>query len=162
MSFNAADPARFSTTAVSSMSGGEGEQEPFDVQLWWRIAPFLQRTAARSHCNCGGLRSQGADELALGMCLPLCIRLCSVQQGPFGGGTRRCCFAFLRPSGGLGSSQNKFEDTAKNASQTSFRAPPRKQTFGTWEPGPLNNTWCDPSNNERTTPTETLSCTRTK
>lgn len=38
---------------------------------------------------------------------------------------------------GLGSSQNKFENPGKERLSNFFRAPPRKQTFGTWEPGPL-------------------------
>ena len=37
----------------------------------------------------------------------------------------------------LGSSQNKFADHGKIRRRNFFRAPPRKQTFGTWEPGPL-------------------------
>jgi hypothetical protein len=37
----------------------------------------------------------------------------------------------------LGSSQNKFENHGKKRRSNFFRAPPRKQTFGTWEPGPL-------------------------
>jgi hypothetical protein len=41
------------------------------------------------------------------------------------------------PLRGLGSSQNKFADRGKERLSNFFRAPPRKQTFGTWEPGPL-------------------------
>ena len=41
------------------------------------------------------------------------------------------------PLRGLGSSQNKFENHGKERRSNFFRAPPRKQTFGTWEPGPL-------------------------
>src|ERR1019366_7539759 len=41
------------------------------------------------------------------------------------------------PLRGLGSSQNKFEKHGKERLSNFFRAPPRKQTFGTWEPGPL-------------------------
>ena len=41
------------------------------------------------------------------------------------------------PLRGLGSSQNKFENHGKERLSNFFRAPPRKQTFGTWEPGPL-------------------------
>src|SRR5580692_9612873 len=40
------------------------------------------------------------------------------------------------PLRGLGSSQNKFENQGKERLSNFFRAPPRKQTFGTWEPGP--------------------------
>jgi hypothetical protein len=55
---------------------------------------------------------------------------------PAPGGTRssasRCA-----PLRGLGSSQNKFANHGKERISNFFRAPPRKQTFGTWEPGPL-------------------------
>ena len=41
------------------------------------------------------------------------------------------------PLRGHGSSQNKFANDGKERRANFFRAPPRKQTFGTWEPGPL-------------------------
>jgi hypothetical protein len=41
------------------------------------------------------------------------------------------------PLQGLGSSQNKFANHGKRRRANFFRAPPRKQTGGTWEPGPL-------------------------
>jgi|SRR5580658_7042220 hypothetical protein len=41
------------------------------------------------------------------------------------------------PLRGLGSSQNKFENHGKRRHANFFRAPPKKQPFGTWEPGPL-------------------------
>ena len=41
------------------------------------------------------------------------------------------------PLRGLGSSQNKFANHGKERRANFFRAPPRKQPFGTWEPGPL-------------------------
>jgi hypothetical protein len=41
------------------------------------------------------------------------------------------------PLRGLGSSQNKFAIGGTKRRANFFRAPPRKQTFGTWEPGPL-------------------------
>jgi hypothetical protein len=41
------------------------------------------------------------------------------------------------PVPGLGSSQNKFVSRGREHRTNFFRAPPRKQTFGTWEPGPL-------------------------
>jgi hypothetical protein len=67
------------------------------------------------------------------------------------------------PLRGLGSSQNKFAKYSKERSANFFRVPPRKQTFGTWEPGPLASfALRDPSNNGRIQQTETLSCIRTK
>ena len=55
---------------------------------------------------------------------------------PAPGGTRSSASHFA-PLRGLGSSQNKFENHGKERLSNFFRAPPRKQTFGTWEPGPL-------------------------
>ncbi len=53
---------------------------------------------------------------------------------PFG---TRSSASHSAPIRGLGSSQNKFENPGKERRSNFFRAPPRKQTFGTWEPGPL-------------------------
>ena len=55
---------------------------------------------------------------------------------PAPGGTRSSA-SHCAPLWGLGSSQNKFENPGKVCLSNFFRAPPRKQTFGTWEPGPL-------------------------
>ena len=55
---------------------------------------------------------------------------------PAPGGTRSSA-SHSAPLLGLGSSQNKFENNGKVRLSNFFRAPPRKQTFGTWEPGPL-------------------------
>jgi hypothetical protein len=55
---------------------------------------------------------------------------------PAPGGARSSA-SHLAPLRGLGSSQNKFENHGKERPSNFFRAPPRKQTFGTWEPGPL-------------------------
>ena len=54
---------------------------------------------------------------------------------PAPGGTRSSA-SHCAPLRGLGSSQNKFENHSKERLSNFFRAPPRKQTFGTWEPGP--------------------------
>jgi hypothetical protein len=55
---------------------------------------------------------------------------------PAPGGTRSSA-SHLAPLRGLGSPQNKFANHGKERLSNFFRAPPRKQTFGTWEPGPL-------------------------
>jgi hypothetical protein len=55
---------------------------------------------------------------------------------PAPGGTRSSASHFA-PLWGLGSSQNKFENHGQERLSNFFRAPPRKHTFGTWEPGPL-------------------------
>ncbi len=55
---------------------------------------------------------------------------------PAPGGTRSSA-SRSAPLRGLGSSQNKFAISGTKRRANFFRAPPRKQTFGTWEPGPL-------------------------
>ncbi len=81
---------------------------------------------------------------------------------PAPGGTRSSA-SHCAPLRGHGSSQNKFAKYSKERPANFFRAPPRKQTFGTWEPGPLASfAPRDPSNNGRIQKTETLSCIRTK
>ena len=81
---------------------------------------------------------------------------------PAPGGTRSSA-SHCAPLRGLGSSQDKFENHGKERRSNFFRAPPRKQTFGTWEPGPLASfAPRDPSNNGRIQQTETQSCIRTK
>ena len=55
---------------------------------------------------------------------------------PAPGGTRSSA-SHCAPLRGLGSSQEKFENHGRERLSNFFRAPPRKQTFGTWEPGPL-------------------------
>jgi hypothetical protein len=81
---------------------------------------------------------------------------------PAPSGTRSSA-SHCAPLRGHGSSQNKFESHGKEHHSNFFRAPPRKQPFGTWEPGPLAKLRpCDPSNNGRIQQTETPSCTRTK
>jgi len=60
----------------------------------------------------------------------------SFEAFPAPGGTRSSA-SHLAPLQGLGSSLNKFGNPGKERPSNFFRAPPRKQTFGTWEPGPL-------------------------
>jgi hypothetical protein len=68
-----------------------------------------------------------------------------------------------RPFGVLVPPKTSLQSAAKNALQTFLGFPPRKQTFGTWEPGPLASfAQRDPSNNGRIQKTETLSCIKTK
>ena len=85
-------------------------------------------------------RSQCADEnFALERVCRYVSRLLlghSFGAFPAPGGTRSSA-SHCAPLRGLGSSQNKFANHGKGRRANFFRAPPRKQTFGTWEPGPL-------------------------
>jgi hypothetical protein len=84
-------------------------------------------------------RSQCADDnFALACVCRYVSRLLlghSFGAFPAPGGTRSSA-SHCAPLGGLGSSQNKFENHGKERLSNFFRAPPRKQTFGAWEPGP--------------------------
>src|SRR5258708_33851813 len=85
-------------------------------------------------------RSQCADESFALACV--CRHVSRLLLGhcfgafPAPGGTRSSA-SHCAPLWGLGSSRNKFEHHGKERLSNFFRAPPRKQTFGTWEPGPL-------------------------
>jgi hypothetical protein len=85
-------------------------------------------------------RSQCADEDFALACVCRCVSRLLLGHSfgalPAPGGTRSSA-SHLAPLRGLGSSQNKFENHGKERLSNFFRAPPRKQTFGTWEPGPL-------------------------
>jgi hypothetical protein len=85
-------------------------------------------------------RSQGADEnFALArVCRYVSRLLLGHRFGVFPApcGTRSSA-SRSAPLRGLGSSQNKFANHGTKRRANFFRAPPRKQPFGTWEPGPL-------------------------
>jgi hypothetical protein len=139
MSFHTANPARFSY--LSPRPEEQANKTSSDAERGWRIAPFLRRTRLSNRAAiAANFRSQCADDnFALGRLCRYVSVFCSVTaSGPF----RRpaalgLLLRILRPLRGLGSSQNKFENHGKERLSHFFRAPPRKQTFGTWEPGPL-------------------------
>jgi len=139
MSFHAANPSRLSylypcpvESANKSLStrnyGGE-------LRPSYGGPSSSNRTAIAVN-----FRSQCADEnFALERVCRYVSRLLlghSFGAFPAPGGTRSSA-SHLAPLRGLGSSQNKFETRGKERLSNFFRAPPRKQTFGTWEPGPL-------------------------
>lgn len=86
------------------------------------------------------LRSQdaendfGADCVSRFVSRPLLGHCFGANPAP--GGTRSSALP-AAPVSGLGSSQNNFVSRGTERRTNFFRAPPRKQTFGAWEPGPL-------------------------
>ena len=139
MSFHAANPAGFSqqspclveqaTKSLSTRNYG-GELRPSSAGH-----ASASRTAVAVN-----FRGLYADENFALECV--CRHVSRLLLGhsfgafPAPGGTRSSA-SHLAPLRGLGSSQNKFENHGKVHLSNFFRAPPRKQTFGTWEPGPL-------------------------
>ena len=122
--------------------------------------------ASSSTVNCSDFREPTADEnFVLKRVRRFVSRLMPSHcfgAIPAPGGTRSSA-SHCAPLRGPGSSQNKFAKYSKERPANFFRAPPRKQTFGTWEPGPLASfAPRDPSNNGRIQLTETHSCIRTK
>jgi hypothetical protein len=139
MSFHAVSPAGFShlssylmeqANASLSMRNCGGELRPS-----YGGTCRLNRTAIAVN-----FRSQCADDnFDLERVCRYVSRLLlghSFGAFPAPGGTRSSA-SHCAPLRGLGSSQNKFENHGKERLSNFFRAPPRKQTFGTWEPGPL-------------------------
>ena len=140
---------------------------------------FISRNLA-NHCRCSfrGDASSSRTAICLGFREPstdesfVLKRVCRFVSrlmlghrfGAFpapGGG--RSSASLCAPLRGPGSSQNKFAKYSIERPANFFRVPPRKQTFGTWEPGPLASfAPRDPSNNGRIQQTETQSCIRTK
>jgi hypothetical protein len=139
MSFLAANPADFSHLSSCPM-------EQANKSLSTRNYGSELRPSYGGHSRSNrtaiavNFRSQCADEnFALACVCRYVSVFCSVTaSGPF---RRPAALGLLlriaRPFRDLGSSQNKFENHGKERLSNFFRAPPRKQTFGTWEPGPL-------------------------
>jgi hypothetical protein len=139
MSFHAANPAAFSHLARCLV-------EQANKNLSTRNCGGELRPSYDGHARsnrtamAANFPSQCADEnFALARACRYVSRLLlghSFGAFPAPGGTRSSA-SHCAPLRGLGSSQNKFENHGKVRLSNFFRAPPRKQTFGTWEPGPL-------------------------
>ena len=139
MSFNAANPARFSY--LSSCPVEKANKSLSTCNYGDELRPSYRGHASSNRAAIAmNFRSQYADEnFALARVCRYVSRLLlghSFGAFPAPGGTRSSA-SHSAPLLGLGSSQNKFENHGKECRSNLFRAPPRKQTFGTWEPGPL-------------------------
>ena len=139
MSFHGANPAGFSCLSLCPVESANkrlstrncgGELRP----------PYVGPCRSNRTAIAVNFGSQSADDnFALGRVCRYVSRLLlghSFGAFPAPGGTRSSA-SHSAPLRGLGSSQNKFENHDKERLSNFFRAPPRKQTFGTWEPGPL-------------------------
>src|SRR5580704_10084465 len=139
MSFLAANPADF---AYLSPCPVESANKSLSTRIYGgELRPSYGGHASSNRTAIAvNFRSQCADEnFDLERVCRYVSRLLlghSFGAFPAPGGTRSSA-SHSAPLRGLGSSQNKFENHGKERLSNFFRAPPRKQTFGTWEPGPL-------------------------
>ena len=139
MSFHAANPASFSDLTLCIV-----QQATKSLSIRNCVGELRPSYCGHSSSNRAAIavnfRSQCADEnFALARVCRYLFRLLlghSFGTFPAPGGTRSSA-SHSAPLRGLGSSQNKFENHGTERLSNFFRAPPRKQTFGTWEPGPL-------------------------
>src|SRR6266481_680516 len=139
MSFNAANPASFSY--LSSCPVESANRSLSTCNYGGELRPSYGGHASSNRTAIAvNFRSQCADEnFDLERVCRYVSRLLlghSFGAFPAPGGTRSSA-SHCAPLRGLGSSQNKFANHGKVRRANFFRAPPRKQTFGTWEPGPL-------------------------
>ena len=139
MSLHAANPASFSylsSCAVESANKGLSTRN-YGGELRPSYGGHSRSNRTAIAVN---FRSQCTDEnFALACVCRYVSRLLlghSFGAFPAPGGARSSASHFA-PLWRLGSSHNKFENHGKERLSNFFRAPPRKQTFGTWEPGPL-------------------------
>jgi hypothetical protein len=139
MSFHTANTARF--TYLSSCPVESANKSFATRNYGGELRPSYRGYACSNRAAIAvNFRSQCADEnFALARVCRYVSRLLlghSFGAFPAPSGTRSSA-SHCAPLRGLGSSQNKFENHGKERLSNFFRAPPRKQTFGTWEPGPL-------------------------
>ena len=139
MSFHAPNPASFSY--LSSCPVERANKSLSTRNVGGELRPsYVGPCRSNRTAIAVNFRSQCADEnFALARVFRYVSRLFlghSFGAFPAPGGTRSSA-SQCAPLRGLGSSQNKFENHGKERRANFFRAPPRKQTFGPWEPGPL-------------------------
>jgi hypothetical protein len=139
MSFHAANPASYSYLSSCPVEWANKRLSTRNYGSELR-PPYGGHASSNRTAIAVNFRSQRADDnFALERVCRYVSRLLlghSFGAFPAPGGTRSSA-SHLAPLRGLGSSQNKFENHGKERISNFFRAPPRKQTFGTWEPGPL-------------------------
>ncbi len=139
MSFHAANLAGFSD--LSLYLAEQTSKSPSTRNFGGELRPSYGGHASSNRIAiAANSRSQCADEnfAPARVCRYVSRLLLGHSFGAFSapGGTRSSA-SHCAPLRGPGSSQNKFANHGKVRRANFFRAPPRKQTFGTWEPGPL-------------------------
>ncbi len=139
MSFHAANPASFSYLSSCPVESANKSLSTRNYGGNLR-PPYGGHARSNRAAITATFRSQYADEnFALERVYRYVSRL--LLSHSFGAFPAPCgarsSASHCAPLRGLGSSQNKFENHGTERLSNFFRAPPRKQTFGTWEPGPL-------------------------
>ena len=139
MSFHATNPASFSYLSSCPLESANKSLSTRNCGGDWRRS-YGGPCCSNRTAIAVNFRSQCADDnFALERVCRFVSRLLlghCFGAFPAPGGTRSSA-SHCAPLWGLGSSQNKFENHGQERLSNFFRAPPRKQTFGTWEPGPL-------------------------
>ena len=139
MSFLAANPAGFPHLSPCPVERANVDPPTRNYGREWRSSCGGHAGSNRTAIAASFFHQSADDNFALERVCRYVSRLFlghSFGAFPAPGGTRSSA-SHSAPLWGLGSSQNKFENHGKERLSNFFRAPPRKQTFGTWEPGPL-------------------------
>ena len=139
MSFHAANPASFSYLSLCLVEKANKSLSTRNYGGELRPSYGGHACSNRAAIALNFLSQDAHENSALGRVCRYVSRLLlghSFGTFPAPRGTRSSA-SHSAPLRGLGSSQNKFENHGKERLSNFFRAPPRKQTFGTWEPGPL-------------------------
>jgi hypothetical protein len=139
MSFLAANPVGLSYLSPCLVERANASLSTRNDGGEWHLA-YGGHAGSNRTAIAASFRSQCTDEnFALErVCRYVSRLMLSHRSGAFPApGGARSSASRSAPLRGLGSSQNKFAISGTNRRANFFRAPPRKQTFGTWEPGPL-------------------------
>jgi hypothetical protein len=139
MSFHAANPAGFSHLSPSSVERANKSLPTCNGGGEWHPSYGGHACSNRTAMAVDFFRRDADENFALECVCRFVSRFCSgTASGLFlRPAAARSSASPLAPLRGLGSSQNKFANHGTKRRGNFFRAPPRKQTFGTWEPGPL-------------------------
>jgi hypothetical protein len=154
------DVAHMSSPLVCALGRGRTEQKTSECRC---EARFFARKLDRE-------RDAGLPMDSIARKQRVCVVQMRVSPMPFRLWLGHCFGACATPGGtrssaslkaplrGLGSAQNKFENSGRERRPNFFRFPPRKQTFGAWESRPLARLRPGVTRADREFKTETLPC----